>query len=449
MSSNVTSPATSIEGRKVYVMPDPDGLGATLDRALAAHPDAHWVAVCGDRIGGKAATRRWADAVGDWDDLSLSPIIERHDLRLRLQRRSGGQPVGVSRVEPWLGEGVEPEHAAEAFRVLRGVVSKYGGRLSGYPSRTGVDMIDAYQRRNGWELPPCPPEVAELLAETSGQGRFEVMPAAAPERGCYPLVTSVDARFMYASCAASELPVGEPVDIEGEPSDPYAASWCHVRWEPADGLPFGLLPYHLDGKRWTWPVEGRWSGWVSGAELHLARQRGYRVEVMRSIVWPNRRPVLAGWANYLAEQRERVGSLNIHPQAAAAARRAVRSLVVAGIGALHYARPCSVMETSQNGPDQSPTAAQAGSGSWHSRPEWSTAIWSLARTRLARVMLDQPGPVLGATLDGFTVAGRPVLPDDRGRAGAFRIVAEGQWPEPVRTLPDYYSAVAELVEVEA
>jgi hypothetical protein len=76
-------------------------------------------------------------------------------------------------------------------------------------------------------------------------------------------------------------------------------------------------------------------------------------------------------------------------------------------------------------------------------------LWSLACTRLARVMLDQTGPVLGATLDGFTVAGRPRLPEDRGRAGAFRIVAEGQWPEPVRSLPDYYSAVSELVEVGA
>ena len=61
--------------------------------------------------------------------------------------------------------------------------------------------------------------------------------------------------------------------------------------------------------------------------------------------------------------------------------------------------------------------------------------------------MEQKAPVLGATLDGFYVGGRPVIAPDHGRAGAFRLIAEGQWPDPVRTLPELYAAGAELVEV--
>lgn len=214
-------------------------------------------------------------------------------------------------------------------------------------------------------------------------------------------------------------------------------------------MPIGLLPYHLDGKRWTWPREGKWSGWCSGAEVHLARQHGYRVEVERAVVWPARRAVMRGWAEHLVAQRDRIGGLPIAPPVAEAARYAVRALAIGCIGSLHTCySDAQVSHGNMIGPtSQSPAPTSVGPGSRLVRPEWSAAIWALARTRLARVMLAQTSPVLGCTLDGFYVGGLAQLGEDRGRAGHFRIERQGQWPEPITSLPELYAMSRALTPV--
>lgn len=444
MSGNVTGPQPAAEGRTVYVMPDPAGLGATLDQALAVEPDARNVVVCGDRLGGRGETRAWVDRLDPWQLTSVEPYVERHGIRLRAAR--DGHLVSVSRAEVWFGQGVEPEHARDAMRIVRGVVAEWGCRPIAHPSVTGRRMLLAHYDRHGYSWPDCGAEVAELLRSTSGQGRFEVMPAAAPEGGgVWPRIYYSDARFQYAACAATELPEGEPQLIDGEPPDPYASSWCRVRWQPAEGMPIGLLPYHLDGKRWTWPTEGAWSGWCSGAELHLARRHGYSITVERSLVWParSRRPLHA-FATMLARHRDRVDGLNVDHRTRAAARNALRAVLVSTVGSLHgYAGGRPVVETQRDGHDENPPADQ-GAGSSLSRPEWTTAVWALARVRLARAMLAQPVPVLGCTLDGFYTAGRPLLAADSGSLGTFRLIGSTQWPDPIRTLPELYEMGATI-----
>lgn len=437
----------------MYVMPDPAGLGPTLDRALAALPEARSVAICGGRIGTIGQTRAWSANLGEWNPTGRE-YVTRDVLDVRAERF--GHEVRARRVSQWFGD-VRPAAAAEAMRIVRGVTVKMGTRPGGgHPSNTGAAMLARHWERTGQHYPTCPPEVAELLTSTSGQGRFEVMPAAAAD-GVYPQVVRVDARFQYAAIAGCELPIGEPVEVVGELPDPYAPSWSEVRWTPADGLPFGLLPVLFPGdaetgrrKGWQWPTSGEHVGWVSGAELHLARQHGYRVEVVRSIVWPGKGKPLRAWSKLLADQRARVGELPVDPETRAAARAALRNILMLTIGAMHrYDPPQPVITGNRNDwpTEQSPTAAVAGSGSRMSRPEWSTAIYGVARARLAAAMLDQRAPVLGCTLDGFYVGGEPVLPADDGRVGRFRVEARGQWPEPVRTVPEMFAASKLLAEV--
>ncbi len=448
MTHNVTTTQPASEGRTVYVMPDPAGLGVTLARALDTLPDASRVVICGNRVGNRAAMLAWIEQRGDWL-LLREPYVKRRDLDVEAVT-PGGRRVRVTSAEPWFGEGVEPAHAAEAMRYVRRVCSSWDVYPIGRPFDTGRRLLRSTWERHGHGFPACPPEVAELLTSTSGQGRFEVFPAGAPEGGgVYPSIWSVDARFMYASCARTELPVGEPVEVAGEPADPFAASWCHVRWTPADGLPIGLLPFHDEG-RWRWPTFGGWEGWCSGAELHLARQHGYRVEVVRSIVWPSRSNApLRAFSELVDRNREKLTTLPLPAGVIEAGRNALRAVIIGTIGSLHACYGHGVdsserMMKPRREPDPVAAEHSAGVGLSFVRPEWTTAIWALARYRLARVMLDQTSPVIGCTLDGFYVGGRPVLPEDRGRSGSFIVKGSTQWPDPIRHQRELYEMAATI-----
>lgn len=447
MTHNVTSGQPAIEGRTVYVLPDPAGLGGTLGRALDALPDATRIVLCGDRIGNRAGVLDWIERRGDWC-LLRDPYVKRRDLDIEAATPSGRR-VRVTSAEPWFGEGCATVDAAEAMRYVRRVCSQWDTYPVGRPFDTGRKLLRSTWERHGHGFPACPPEVAELLTSTSGQGRFEVFPAGAPEVGVYPAIWSVDARFMYASCARSELPVGDPVEVKGAPADPFAASWCRVRWTPAEGLPIGLLPYH-DEQRWRWPTFGGWEGWCSGAELHLARQHGYRIEVERSIVWPSRSNApLRAFAELVDRHREKLTALPLSPGAVEAGRNALRAVLIGTIGSLHQTATIAPVDSSERmmKPRREPdpdAADSAGVGLSFVRPEWTTAIWALARYRLARVMLDQTAPVIGCTLDGFYVGGRPVLPEDRGRAGSFIVKGSTQWPEPIRHQRELYEMAATI-----
>lgn len=406
------------EGTTVYTLPNPAGVGATVD---AVGDDVKHVVICG-RVGGTSTARAWLAAVGgSW--LPVGGYVGRNTLRGSLIGE--GRRVTVSSAEPWFGV-VEPSTAAEAMRFVRHVCAPLGVRPVRSPGFTGRQLIEAIWRKGGAEFPTLAPELAELLRITSGQGRFEVFGANA---GGGSVLVGVDARFQYGALAMLELPVGAAVEVEGEP-DEYAPSWCQVEFIPAAG-PVGLLGVDVGGRHgWSWPTfGGPFSTWCSGAELQLARRHGYNVRVLRAIVWPSRGRPLATWANLLDKARERVGNLPLDAAVIAASRSALRAMLVQAVGTFH-AEPA---------PSRLPTASVVSNRlGAESRPEWSTAIWATARARLATRMIEQSAPVVACALDGFYVAGEPELPTDSGRAGQWRETSRVfDWPN-ISNMSDIY-----------
>ncbi len=411
------------DGTTVYTLADPAGIGATVD---AAGPAARHVVICG-RVGGAASARAWIESTGQWMAAG-APYVGRNNLRASLI--GGGRSVTVSSVEPWFGV-VEPETAAGAMRYMRHVCAAYGVRPARSPGFTGQRLLAATWEKSGRDWPTVAPDIADLLRTTSGQGRFEVFGANA---GGGPLLVGVDARFQYGALAALELPSGVPVELAaGVEPDEWAPSWCHVEFQPAAGA-VGLLGVDVGGRHgWSWPTfGGPFTTWCSGAELQLARRGGYRVRVLRAIVWPERSRPLATWATFIGKEREHVEQLPLPAPVIAAARAGLRAMLVQAVGALH-SRPSAPGRFVSASVDIN----RPGAGSFF-HPEWSTAIWAAARCRLASRMTEQTAPVVACALDGFYVAGEPVLPADNGKAGQWRETSRrGQWPA-VRNMSDIY-----------
>jgi hypothetical protein len=414
-----------IDGSTAYVLPDPAGLGPTVERALAAgDSNVRHVAVCGDRPGaGRSGAAAWASERGRWF-LTSEPHITRSAMRVQLA--ADGRRVQVTRVEPWFGVGVDPESAAGGMRVLRNATMKLGVRPVATPGRTGRMMLAACGLE---EWAPVPAPVADILRSTTGQGRFELFEAA---RTGGPAIVSVDARFQYGALAQLELPTRSPVIIDGEPADEYAPSWCEVEFSPNGGR-VGLLGVNGLGG-WSWPTDGGpHRTWCAGAEVHLARRAGYRVTVRRAIVWPVKARPLAPWARLIVNQRDRIDALPLPEGVRDAARAGLRAILVQTIGALHGSAGAS--------PSVFASAEREG-GASVVHPEWSTAIWAAARTRLARVLLEQTAAPVACALDGFYVAGEPVIAVDDGKAGRWREVWRGGAFEPMRSMSDLYALKA-------
>jgi len=427
MTNCETPPPPVVDGSTVYVAIDAGGIGATVDRALdVAGAGVRHVVVCGPRPGaGKTGAVAWAGQLGRWMPTD-TPHVTRSALRARLA--ADGVDVHVTRIEPWFGEHVAPADAAEAMRIIRHAGALVGVRPYGTPGQTGRRMLAAVWEARGLEWPSCPPDVAALLRSTSGQGRFQVF----DNDGGAELV-SIDARFQYGALALGELPTGEPVEQTAEP-DVYAPSWCEVDFAPAPGGVLGVLGVRSLG-RWHWPSDGGpYRTWCSGAEIHAARDAGYLVTVRRAIVWPSKARTLAPWVRIIVKQRDRLDALPIGAGVKRAARNGLRAMVVQAIGAIHGGAGVT-----DGAPPVLCASAYKTGGASLDHPEWTTAIYATARARLARQMLAQTAPVVACALDGYYVAGEPVLQPDNGAPGRWREVWRcGPW-SPVATMADIYA----------
>lgn len=402
------------------------------------------------------ALRAWVDASGEWAPLAR-PYIGTTALSVKVG--AYGREVELRRASSWFGPEASPDDCAGAVRHVRHAVGKVGARVKATPAHTGLAMLSAIHLASGHVYEPMTGDVQTALRSTSGQGRFELFPRAA-KRG--RTLVKVDARFQYAAlCSASELPVGDPDEVRGEP-DEFARGWVEVEFAvPRDGPPIGLLGVY-EGGHWSYPTTGKHRTWCALAEVQLARRHGYKVRTLRGYVWRHKARALARWSNHLTRERERVSGLSVPTGERDAARAALRSILVQTVGMMHGrdARSTGTVDTPQEIPDDASAIRRLSDGRWtfetsrpalnriaDSHPEWTVQLYALARVRLATQLLRQPATKLvGCALDAYYVAGEPALDDDDGRTGRFRTA--GRYPSfpAMATLRDLYTATKAEVD---
>lgn len=372
---------------------------------------------------------------------------------LRFYRVETGQTVTVMRAASWWGETGEPvEVCAAAWRGLERLLDDVrafrGAGLADTPATTGRALWARTIPASG-SYPVLSDEMRGLIAATAGQGRIELLPAAAPQVERF---TYLDGRLMYAALTWG-MPVGEPVMVSGADfarmgeTQAVAALRGRGRWRVTATVPegwrhVGLLMAPGDGPErggWVYPRDPgqRFTTWADGSEVWMARQSGWRVDVHEGFTWAEGKPLNA-WRDALVAAWERARA-NGSPAALLTAR-ALRSILLFAIGAFAAREHPTTGTVPVDRPDLVPeqadpsTVRQVGDhlvytmpgrlSPWSARmahPEWAALVWARARTRLTTAALQVPfQSVIGFATDALYLDGDPGWPDD-GAPGRFRV----------------------------
>ncbi|MEU5108213.1 Mucin-19 [Streptomyces sp. NPDC021354] len=385
----------------------------------------------------------------------------------------GEQHVEIRSVAEWFEpSGADPATVREAFVLLWRALHHHWPDvvIMGSPSQTGRDLwTRTIPAKAGakWAdgFPVMSEEIRGLLHATAGQGRTELLtPPRVPEQ--LPQWAELDRTFAYAkhtwtsgvgaprrftARAFAALPDKEQQNLLFSPSHwqvrvTIPESWDHV----------GLLPAPAPGERaWHYPHQaGRtFVTWAGGAEVNLALRNPvlpWRIEILDGLVWEKGEP-LKGWATKL---KEAWASLQAQSEltedegkrtAARLASRAVRSILLYGIGAFAQ-RPRITTGSMRLGAGgtvpEIPDGAQITGisdthVSWqrhegftrnpYAHPEWAAGVWSAARAALLSTSIGAKDPSTGKPVK----AGALHLP--AGSIVAFRTdaiytTAEVDWP---------------------
>lgn len=421
--------------------------------------------------GGMAAFRRWAAVPLDpfgWA-ADEGQYVTGDQPRLTY-RHPDGRRVDVYRAAAWFGEEASPETCRRAWAALRGLLGRRGWALLATPATTGRMALQATW--DGADWPRVSDDVARLIRSTSGQGRFELGDAAAA--GGY-FLHRYDGRFMYGALAATELPVGEPVELGRRDaaacysSDPYAPARWHVDFTVPRFWQHAGLVQATQPREWLRTPGAKGTAWVDGAELRLLSEHGWPFTLRAGLAFPDRARPLARFVGALRKMRDawrpgELRALDAGDDVAEAVRDGLRAIALHTIGALH-GRPHKITGTTapELVPEDAVLVWDAPGGQLHwvreveppmgafVHPEWSAHIWALARVRvLAGTKAQSGGGILsvpwghyvGCALDAiYTSAAQPQIVD-RGRDGDFRKTGEwGRW-DPVANMPELYAVTA-------
>jgi len=423
-----------------------------------------------------------------------------HDEVFVRLRRLDGSFVDLRTVAAWFGTNTcTPDEAHDALRlVTRLLQGQYGWQdvcLLNTPAGTGLELWHSSiptMRESGWKqstaYPILPEDVRTLIHQTSGQGRFEFLPA--PPSGVAPQLVCMDGRLAYGAPALNELGVGPathdtlPV-YEGFTPARYRVrfripdAWAHVGlfMVPDYRTPEAGGP-HRDGKRhWYFPATPGTVGktWADAAEMRIAYApfphacemcgayyrandgercpaHGWDLHIEERIVFTKGRP-LRTWVERLIAAREACGE---DSQVHALARAAVRNILLHTIGAFHGThRPITRIAGLADVPMCTParTVLSPGGDELHlwdepglapkfpdyQRPEWSAQVWARTRARLLLHRDYDTGRFTGALtlpyedvaafrLDAMYLTCDPGWPDS-GRPGTLRV--KGSLASPV------------------
>lgn len=365
-----------------------------------------WIVVCDDQS--VPMVRSWANQAPPEGWQIVSTYVDDRHPCIDVQHVGQSTKVRISTGQQWTGTTLNTERTGEVLRRLRGTIEtvwrRERGTLMVTPATTGRDLM-ARCLPDDLEWPVLSDELAELIRTDAGQHRIEMV----MEPGRRVDMVELDARLAYAS-GTWQLPVGEPERVIGEPADPLSRwrGWC--RWScPLDWTAPGLLPCRVsDG--WRWPVVpgGRFLSWLDGSEVHLARQWGWRVEVIEHVAWPKGPDPLRTWTqrlvNIYQDTHAAEAAEELHPEVAKGLRAAVRSIFLHALGALQGRRQAITRQLPVDRISAVPEEGQSlqlsedethviwtelRDPAWPElvRPEWTACIWARMRCRV----MDAPG----------------------------------------------------------
>ena len=365
----------------------------------------------------------WRTDTGRGRDRMAGHFVHARNPVGRYQRENGDSHVEIRSVGEWFDtDADDPATVRDAFVLLWQVLRRHwpDAVIMGSPSQTGRDLWTRTIPQRGQYadgFPVLSEELRGLLHATAGQGRNElIVPPRVPDQ--LPQLVEYDRTFAYAK-HTWKSPVGTPRRITAatfaawSEKEQIRALYGCGHWQVRVTVPdawnhVGLLPAPAPGDRaWHYPATPgvTFTTWAGGPEIHTALTnplQPWKIEILDGILWDDGKP-LDDWAKNLKETWTNL-SAQAHfqgdPQQARAAHlasRAVRSILLYGIGAFAQ-RPRMVTGTTPRTAERDvpPDAEIIGFDdeliTWqkptgfsrdpNAHPEWAAAIWSAARAAL-------------------------------------------------------------------
>ena len=396
-----------------------------------------------------------------------------------LRYKTPDGPVEIHEAPMWFGEGCGAADATHAYEALQEVIGRAfdGAVILATPATTGRELFLRTIPREV-EYPVLDAETQDLIRATDGQGRIEVVNpfdthAKAAwdmfgERYAIEELHEYDARFAYAALCW-ELPTG-PVhhdDVnryEGQMRGRYKVAGMVPRdWSE----PFGLLGEKDNAGGWRYPhAPGEhFQTWCDGAELHVALQQGWKVEILERLLFPTVGRPLDTWAKKLVAARASTDNELV--------RTALRNILLQAVGAFHGRQHIEThmvrVEDAERVPSNARRPRRGGPGKewivygletgqgWSNlaHPEWSACIWGRGRARLLSAPKSQgalnrePGThVVGFRTDAIYLTGAQPEWDaaDDGAPGRYRskgsLRTRSAWPRNSRELLELKTAMS-------
>ncbi|KIF67155.1 hypothetical protein HY68_36285 [Streptomyces sp. AcH 505] len=384
-----------------------------------------------------APTPGWRTDTGRGKDRMAGHFVHARNPVGRYQRDHGEQHVEIRSVGEWFDtEGAEPATIRDAFVLLWKALRAHwpDAVVMGSPSQTGRDLWTRTiptkgQFADGYSV--LSEELRGLLHATAGQGRTELItPPRVPEQ--LPALVEYDRTFAYAK-HTWKSGVGTPRRVTAHTFSSWSQKeqtkalfgcghW-HVRVTVPDTWNHvGILPAAAPGDRaWHYPHHPgtTFTTWAGGPEIYTALTnpvQPWKIEILDGILWTDGKP-LDDWSKKLKEAWAALAAqADLHGDplqrtAAHLASRAVRSLLLYGIGAFAQ-RPRMVTGTTPRTMERDlPADAEIinfndTTITWqrptgftrdpYAHPEWAAGIWSAARAALLSQRMRDDNTYVGA-----------------------------------------------------
>ncbi|MEY9966587.1 hypothetical protein ABIA33_004652 [Streptacidiphilus sp. MAP12-16] len=376
----------------------------------------------------------------------------------------GDQHTEIRNVAEWFDpDGADPAIVRDAFVLLWKQLHHLWPDvvLMGSPSQTGRDLWSRTipsKAGSKWAdgFPVMSEEIRGLLHATAGQGRTELFqPPQVPAQ--LPQLVEFDRTFAYAKHVWASG-VGAPQRVTAasfaawstkeQTNALFAPSHWHIRVTVPEGWNHvGILPAPAPGERaWHYPhTPGQsFTTWAGGAEVNLALRNPiapWRIEILDGLLWESGTP-LREWGTRLKDSWGALQAMSqIHVDerqrfAARLASRAVRSILLYGIGGFAQRPRITTGSTPIGQESQVPAGAQiigmdTERITWqrntgfardpYAHPEWSAGVWSAARAALLSSRMREDDVSVGALHlpPGAVVA---------FRTDAIYTTADATWP---------------------